>query len=80
MFSTTRSKIQDIISGQNHIRIVFYHHHTRPFVHKGVQNHNKFAHFMHVQPRCRLIENIKCPWERKFAEFTGDLDALGLSS
>ena len=52
-------KIDDPVSGLYHFKIVFDHNHRVPGIHQLVQHLEQLAHIFEMQPRGRLVQDVK---------------------
>ena len=80
VFPSAGAEVDDVVRGEDDVRIVLDDHDRRAEFHQMVQHGDELAHLVHMQSGGRLVEDIHGAWQRTLAELARYLDALGLAA
>gem|GEM_PF-2123408 len=80
MDSCSRTNIDNMVSIENYVHIVFNNQHSIPFINQSMQNRQEFLRILKVQSSSWFIENIYIFSSLSFRKFFGKLNTLRFSS
>ena len=78
--SPLRPKVNNIIRGLDHIKIMLDHQNAVPLIHQRLQDLDEAINIREMKPRRGLIEDIKSTAGGPLRKLGRQFDALGLAS
>ena len=78
--TTVRTKINDMVSSFDNIKIMLNNKNGITFINKSLKNINQPMHVSCMKTCCRLIKNVNCFTGRRFSKLGSRLNSLCLTT